>query len=78
MASRTLTLRAVPERVVRGLRERARRNHRSVQKEILSILEGAVVDRAALADRLAELRGRARGGGLSVQEIRDAIAEGRP
>jgi hypothetical protein len=75
MAS-TLTLRAVPEPVVRGLRERARRNHRSMQKEILSILEGAVVDRAALAERMADLRARARSA-MSLDEIHRAIDEGR-
>jgi plasmid stability protein len=74
---RTLTLRDVPEPVVRALRERARRSRRSMQKEILSILQGAVVDRAALEERLASLRSRA-GTRMTPEEIRTAIDGGRP
>jgi len=73
----TLTLRDVPEVVARALRARARRNGRSMQKELLALLEQTVVDRASLAERLAELRERV-GAGLRVSEIDDAIDEGRP
>jgi plasmid stability protein len=73
----TLTLRDVPAEVARALRDRARRNGRSMQKELLSIIEGTVADREALADRLAELRERA-GAKLRVAEIDAAIDEGRP
>lgn len=75
--AKTLTLRDVPDPVVRGLRERARRNHRSMQKEVLSILQGAVLDRASLADQLARMRARldAR---MTLDEIRAGIDEGRP
>ena len=67
--ARTLTLRDVPEPVVRGLRERARRNRRSMQKEVLSILQGAVLDRASLAVESAETGGRrADNGPASVPE----------
>ncbi len=75
--ARTLTLRDVPNPVVQALRDRARRNHRSMQKEILSILQSAVVDRAALAERLAALRSRA-GAGMTLAEIEASIDEGRP
>lgn len=74
---RTLTLRAVPEPVVKALRDRARRNNRSMQKEILAILGSAALDRASLARQLSELRSRL-GARLSVDEIHSAINEGRP
>lgn len=75
--ARTLTLRDVPEPVVRALRERARLHRRSMQKEILSILQGVVLDRASLAEQLSSLRSRldAR---MTLEEIQGAIEEGRP
>ena len=75
--SRTLTLRSIPEPVVRAFRGRARRNRRSMQREILSVLQGAVLDRASLTGQLAELRSEA-GAGMTVEEIREAIRAGRP
>jgi plasmid stability protein len=75
--ARTLTLRNVPEQTVRALRERAKRNQRSMQKEILSILQGAVHDRASLADHLTAVRSRL-GAGMTLDEIHSAIEEGRP
>jgi plasmid stability protein len=74
--SRTLTLRNVPEPVLRALRGRARRNRRSMQKEILSILEEAAVDRASLAEQLTALRVRL-GAAMTLDEIHGAIEEGR-
>ncbi len=75
--ARTLTLRDVPEPVVKALRDRARQNNRSMQKEILSILQNAALDRASLARQLSELRSRL-GARMSLDEIHDAIDEGRP
>ena len=73
--SRTLTLRDVPEAVARALRERARRNRRSMQKEILAILQSAALDRASLAEQLSTLRSRL-GVRMSLDEIHGAIEEG--
>jgi plasmid stability protein len=75
--SHTLTLRNVPEPVLRALRGRARRNRRSMQKEILSILEEAVVDRGSLEEQLRSLR-LALGANMTLEEIHKAIEEGRP
>ena len=75
--TRTLTLRNVPEPVLRALRSRARRNRRSVQKELLSILEEATIDRASRVKQLSALRARL-GANMSIDEINDAIDEGRP
>lgn len=75
--SHTLTLRNVPELVLRALRGRARRNRRSMQKEIMSILQEAAVDRASLVEQLAALRERV-GAEMTLDEIQSAIEEGRP
>lgn len=37
-----LSIKNVPEELVAQLRERAKRNHRSLQGELLAILEGAI------------------------------------
>ena len=74
---RTLTLRDVPEPVVRALRERARKNRRSMQKEILSILRGAALDRASLARQLSAMRSDL-GARMTLEEIHGAIEAGRP
>ena len=53
-----LSIKNAPEDVVRRLRERAERHHRSLQGELLAIIEAAVVDRrvATPADLLADIR----------------------
>lgn len=40
------SVKQVPEGIARRLRERARRHHRSLQQELLCILEAAVADAA--------------------------------
>lgn len=75
--STSVSVKQVPERVARGLRERARRNRRSLQQELLVIFE-----QAALAERLSptDLYRRVRALGLTtprestamVREDRDA------
>ncbi len=74
---RTVTLRNVPDSVVRALRARARRNRRSMQKETLAVLESAVVDRGSLIAQLAGLRART-GARMTLNEIHAAIRDGRP
>jgi antitoxin FitA len=54
----SLSIKNVPEQVVQRLRERAARHHRSLQGELLAIVEAAVQeDRPATpTDVLAEIR----------------------
>ena len=75
--TRTLTLRKVPDEVVRALRDRARRNRRSMQAEILAIVTSSVIDGRALAD-LARASRRRLGKPMSLDDIHGAIREGRP
>lgn len=54
-----LSIKNVPDDVAARLRERARRAHRSLQGELLAILETAVAgsERLSAADVLREVRG---------------------
>lgn len=61
----SLSIKRVPDEVAALLRERARRNHRSLQGELMAILERAAHElvrsqqRAMLLDQLIEHRRRA-------------------
>ena len=55
--AKTLTLRNVPDDVVRELRGRARKNGRSMQSELLLVIRQATLDRRSLEKQLAALRG---------------------
>lgn len=57
-----LSIKKVPDAVAEKLRDRATRNHRSLQGELLAILEEAA-DRGALT--VQEVYGRARARGVS-------------
>ncbi len=72
-----LSIKNVPEETVEQLRERAKRNHRSLQGEVMTILEAAVAPKGLTVE---ELVGRVKRRGLStgddatriVREDRDA------
>ena len=71
--SASLSIKDVPQDLVRALRARAQANHRSMQGELMSILEAAVAPRPFPA---MELLRRVRARGLStpaesVQMIRE-------
>ena len=55
-----LSIKNVPEDVVVQLRERAKQNHRSLQGELLSILEQTVAPKKLSVDEVYE-RAKARG-----------------
>ena len=75
--TRTMTLRNVPESVVKRLRVQARRNGRSIQAELLSIVTAAAVDREILREQIVACR-QAMQKPLVLREIDQAIDEGRP
>jgi plasmid stability protein len=71
----TLSVKGVPADLARRLRERAARHHRSLQGELLDILEQAghsltLDDLAALAKRLG-VRGRSGESARMIREDRD-------
>ncbi len=70
----TLSIKTVPDKLAAALRRRARLNHRSLQGELMSILESAAGGRPFQARALLE-KVRALGvatEGDSVQIVRDA------
>jgi plasmid stability protein len=75
--AKTLTIRNVPDDVVRELRGRARRNGRSMQSEILLVIRQATLDRGSLEKQLAALRGTVQRR-IRIDEIHAAVMEGRP
>ncbi len=65
----TLSVKTVPDQLAATLRERARRNHRSLQGELMSILEDAAGERPFQARALLE-RIRATGVKTSASSVR--------
>ena len=79
----TLTLKNVPDALHRRLKAQAERNHRSLNREAIRLLEDAVAT-AAVQDEAGE-RARAlreklsrEGVSISPEEVFAAIDEGRP
>lgn len=70
----SLSIKNVPEDVLERLRERARRNHRSLQGELLSMLD-AYVGRTSLS--LAELAQQVRLLGPSSRDSTKMVREDR-
>ncbi len=66
----------------RRLKERARRNHRSLNSEMIACLQEAVapkrVDPDEAAERIRALRTRFKGPALTDEEIARLRSEGRP
>jgi len=73
----TLTIRNVSEKTLERLKERARRNGRSMQKEVLAILEQQTLDRrevVAEIDRLNRTHTRP----TTAEEVDEWIRKSRP
>jgi len=62
----SLSIKNVPEETLRRLRARAERNHRSLQKELLAIIEAATADEGTLT--VDELVDYVKGLGLPPSE----------
>lgn len=72
----TLSIKTVPDELAATIRERARRNHRSLQGELISILEDAAREKPfqarALLDRVRALGVRTPADGARiVRQARD-------
>lgn len=73
----SLSIKNVPNEILERLRARAERNHRSLQQELLDIVEGAAYESQELT--LEELAARVKATGLStpdestawIREMRD-------
>lgn len=76
------TLKNIPDDIYDKVRERADRNHRSINGEIISMLDAATTPRPVNPDemlaRARELRGRTRGFMTDQDLVDRAKREGRP
>jgi len=82
---KNLTIKNVPDALHEGLKRRALANRRSLNGEVMSILENAILpddgrhpDADGIALRVAALRNRMKGKGLSAEEVQTAIRQKRP
>ena len=75
----SLSIKEVPEEILYRLRARAERNHRSLQKELLAIIEAAALEDGSLT--IDELTERVKALGISsadddmtawIRELRDS------
>lgn len=70
----TLVIKNLPENLHEKLRAQAARNHRSVTKEVVTLIESAVASKRPTVDspQSFKLKG---GGGLTIDELEAAIAD---
>lgn len=77
----TLTVKKIPPEVYNALKEQARLHHRSINGEIISILEknvlAGMVNPEEVLEQAAEYRRLTAGSPLTDDEITRAIEEGR-
>jgi plasmid stability protein len=73
----TLVIKNLPDELHDRLRERAQRNHRSVTKEVIVLLEQGVLAPAARCPIELPPPIKLKGGPVTTEWIEAAIAEGR-
>ena len=67
-----LSIKDVPDALAEKLRQRAERHHRSLQGELMAILEGAADENDASLPPGSQVRGH-----LGVQQLMEKVAEYR-
>lgn len=72
----TLVVKNLPDHLHERLKFQARRNHRSVTKEVVSLIEAGIGNSGARPGLPAPLKLKS-GRRLTIKEIEEAIAEGR-
>lgn len=76
-----LTIKNIPEHIYEGIKSRARANHRSINGEVLSILEHAVslppIEVQATLERARRVREFTAQYSVTADEIEKMINEGR-
>jgi plasmid stability protein len=69
----TFSIRDVPDDLAERLRLRAKRNHRSVQGELMAILESAAAEQSAFHEERREFRGSEPQRKLTIEEVSQRI-----
>lgn len=76
-----ITVKGIPDEVYQKLKRQADLNHRSVNSQVIMTLKSSVtsykLDSESLIERARELKSKAKGT-LSIEEIQQAIDQGRP
>ncbi len=71
----TLVVKNIPDHLHELLKRQARRNHRSVTKEVVSLIEAGVVTQKSKFKLPPPLK--LKGGPITLEEIEAAIADGQ-
>jgi plasmid stability protein len=71
----TLVVKNLPEELHEKLKRQAKRNHRSVTKEVVHLIEAGVAAQRPKVRLSPPLK--LKGGPVTIEEIEAAIAEGR-
>lgn len=76
-----ITIKGIPDDIYQKLKLQADKHHRSVNSEVIMTLKNSlqskIHDPDILIDRARKLKKRAKGS-LSIEEIQNAIDQGRP
>ena len=77
-----LNIKSIPEDLYTELKKSAKIHHRSINSEVLAILEPVLmhtrITREQHLQNAADCRSRVSPGDISIQDIKNAIHEGRP
>ncbi len=77
-----LNIKSIPEDLYRELKIAAKTHHRSINSEVIAILEPVLmhtkITREQHLENARNIRSRIKHGAISIQDIRNAIHEGRP
>lgn len=71
----TIVIKNLPDDLHASLKRQAERNHRSVTKEVVSLIEAGVNQKSRKWNLPPPLK--LKGGPITIEEIEAAIAEGR-
>lgn len=77
-----LNIKSIPEDLYQELKNAAKIHHRSINSEVIAILEPVLmhtrITREQHLNNAADTRSRVKPGTISIQDITNAIHEGRP
>ena len=77
-----LNIKSIPEDLYRELKNAAKMHHRSINSEVIAILEPVLmhtkITREQHLENARNIRSRVKPGTISIQDITNAIHEGRP
>ncbi|MCK5200022.1 MAG: Arc family DNA-binding protein [Spirochaetales bacterium] len=77
-----LNIKSIPENLYKELKKSAKIHHRSINSEVIAILEPVLMHTKVSKEQhlryAADTRSRVKPGTITIQDITNAIHEGRP